>query len=266
MDPALGVAIGFGVFAASHVGLATPAIRGPLVRRLGPWGFALLFSCVAAVTFGAAVSFYSLHAGEGPAGPGLGRFEVARALLVTAVVLGVVLMTASLAEYEASPFSMRGADVHEPRGLQRVTRHVFFVGTALLGGAHALLATRLTGAIAMGALALLAVFGARHQDRKLLALRGQPYAEYLASTSTLPFAAALAGRTRVVWRELPLGGLILGLVVAVALRAVHAHVFDYGGAFVIVPTVGGAFSILISEWRSELQRARRNAARTAAHA
>ena len=66
--------------------------------------------------------------------------------------------------------------MREPRGLERVTRHPFFVGVALLGAAHALLAPRLVGAVAMGSLALLAGVGAWFQDRKLLALRGERYA------------------------------------------------------------------------------------------
>jgi uncharacterized membrane protein len=111
----------------------------------------------------------------------------------------------------------------------------------------------------MGTLVVLALFGSRHQDRKLLALRGESFAEYLSRTSTVPFAAALAGRTRIVWRELPKGALALGVVLAFALRAVHAHLFEHAGVYVIAPVVLGAFSILAAEWRSELRQATRAA-------
>ena len=256
MDPALVVALLFGLFAATHIGLASVSIREAIVRRTGRWGFLWLFSCVAAVTFSAAVLYTSLHHREGLPGLALGRFEVARALLVTAIVLGSALMAGSLADYSRSPYSARGDDVREPSGLQRVTRHGFFVGVGLLGSAHALLATKLVGALAMGGLAFVALAGARHQDRKLLALRGERDAAYLASTSMLPFAAALAGRTRIVWRELPIGGLALGVVVAFLLRAVHPHIFDYAGLFVIAPTVGGAFLLLSVEGLAERRRQR----------
>jgi uncharacterized membrane protein len=255
MEPVLGVALLFGLFAATHFGLASVPVRRVLERRLGRWGFTWLFSCIAAVTFGVAVAHAALHRMEGPPGLALGRFEVLRALLVTAIVLGTALMAASLADYARSPFSLRGEHVRAPVGFQRVTRHGFLLGVGLFGGAHALLATKLVGAIAMGALAAIALVGARLQDRKLLALRGESYATYLARTSTLPFAAALAGRTRIVWRELPIAGLVFGVVLAFLLRAVHARVFDYGGLFVIVPVVGGAFLLLVREWRGE-RRAR----------
>ena len=55
-----------------------------------------------------------------------------------------------------------------------MTRHPFFVGVALLASAHVLLATRLVGAVFFAGLAALAILGARHQDRKILARRGAP--------------------------------------------------------------------------------------------
>ena len=251
MEPVLVVSLLFGLFAATHLGLAHVPIRQAFVQRAGRWGFVWLYSCIAAVSFGAAVAYAALHLDEGPSGLALGRFEVARALLVTASVLGLTLMAGSLGEYSRSPYVPRGDAIREPRGLQRVTRHAFFVGLGLLGGAHALLATKLVGAITMGALAAIALAGAHLQDRKLLALRGEPYASYLAQTSLVPFAAALEGRTRIVWRELPLAGLACGLALAFVLRAVHAQLYAHAGLFVIVPTVGGAFFLLVSEWRGE---------------
>src|SRR4030095_4865236 len=104
-----------------------------------------------------------------------------------------MLMSGAFAGYGRSPYPASGENVREPHGLERVTRHPFFVGLALLGGSHALLATRLVGAIAMGSLACFALLGAALQDRKLLALRGEPYADYLATTSTVPLAAISAG-------------------------------------------------------------------------
>ena len=170
-----------------------------------------------------------------------------------------MLMVGAFARYGRSPYALGGAEVREPRGLERVTRHPFFVGTTLLGAAHALLATHLVGAIAMGSLALLAGLGARLQDRKLLALRGEPYAAYLAVTSTIPFAAIAAGRQRLVPSELPYALLLGGVALAFVLRALHGHLFDHGGVYVIAALVLGPASILLGEWRRE-RRGRRRAA------
>jgi uncharacterized membrane protein len=251
MDPVLRVALAFTLFAAAHLGLAWPPVRQPLVARLGRWGFTALFTLVAWLSFGAAVAIYAAHASEGPAGLALGAHAAARLPLMAAIALGSMLMSGSLAGYARSPYGLSGEDVDEPHGLARVTRHSFFVGFALFGAAHALLATRLVGAVAMGGLALFALVGARAQDRKLLALRGDDYADYLAVTSMLPFAAIAAGRQRLVWAELPFGALLLGLALAGLLRLVHDRLLDHGGAFVIAVFVIGPLGILLAEWRRE---------------
>lgn len=262
MDPVLRVALAFALFALTHLGLAWPPLRQPLVARLGRWGFTLLFSVVAWLTFGSAISGYAAHAGEGPAGLALGAQPAARFLLIAAIVAGTMLMAGAFAGYDDSPYAFAGEPRREPRGLERVTRHPFFVGTALLGAAHALLATRLVGTVLMGSLATFALLGAWFQDRKLLALRGAPYATYLAASSTVPFAAIAAGRQRLVASELPYGMLALGFAFAWLLRSLHAHLFDHGGAYVIAALVIGPLVILVSALRRE--RRSRRAAPTAA--
>jgi uncharacterized membrane protein len=257
MDPALRVAAALGLFAASHLGLALPPVRRALVARLGRWGFTALFSAVAWLTFGLAISTYAAHAGEGAAGLALGRFPALRGVLIAVIAAGAMLMSGAFAGYAGSPYGLAGEGVSQPRGLERVTRHPFFAGVVLLGAAHALLATRWVGAVAMGGLALFAALGAWLQDRKLLALRGRPYADYLAATSALPFAAIAAGRQRLAWRELPYGMLALGLALAWALRVLHARLFDHGGAYVIGVAVVGPLAILLGEWRRERRVRRR---------
>ncbi len=264
MDPVLRVALCFGLFAATHLGLGSPRVRGALIARLGRWGFTALFTLVAWATFGLAIASYAAVAGEGPAGFALGASAAARIALITAIALGVMLMTGAFATYSQSPFALAGEKVREPRGLERVTRHPFFVGLVLFGAAHALLAPRLVGAVAMGSLALVAGVGAWFQDRKLLALRGDDYRDYLAVTSAIPFAAILARRQRLVWGELPYRTLLLGLALTWGLRAVHEHVFDHGGAYVIAAVVLGPLLILLSELRREHRASRVVARRSAA--
>jgi uncharacterized membrane protein len=258
-DPSPSVALGFALFALAHVGLAWPPVRQPLVARLGRWGFTVLFSSVAWLTFGATIASYARHAQTGPAGLALGQHPAARAVLIAAIVLGAALMTGAFARYARSPYGLAGAHVREPAGLERVTRHPFFVGSALVTAAHALLATRRVGAVLMAGLAVFSLVGPVLQDRKLRALRGEPHAAYLAGTSLLPFVAIAAGRQRLVWRELPWAMLLLGVALAWLLRAVHAHLFDHGGAWVIAAFVLGPLAILLGELRRE-RRARRRAA------
>ena len=251
MEPSIPVAFFLLLFAATHIGLGEEPVRGPLVARFGRWGFTWCFMAVAAVTFGLGVSYYALHQAEGAPGLDLGRFEVARSVLVGVTAVGVMLMAASFASYDRSPMALGGDEVREPYGIERVTRHPFFVGVFLLGASHALLATRLVGAVTMGGLAVFVLVGAKFQDLKLLARYGSPYADYLAGTSTLPFAAIASGRQRLVWRELPAAAPLIGLVLAYLLSAVHAQLFDHAGAYVIGGLVGLALLITLQEWRRE---------------
>jgi len=247
LPPAATVALLWLVFGGAHVGLASARVRAALVARLGEGGFLALFSAVAAVWFGALVSYYATHRFAGAPGLALGRFAGARLVLMSLAVAGVTLTF--LMDYAKSPSALFKPPIRAPRGVERVTRHPFFVGVALLASAHLLLATRLVGTVFFAGLAALAILGAWHQDRKLLARRGAPYAGYLAVTSAVPFAAIVARRQRLAWREIPPRGLVLGLAVAAALRAVHASIFAHGGAWVIGVVLAGAALSAGRAWR-----------------
>jgi len=249
MEPALRVVLAWLVFALTHFGLSALPVRRRLVARLGEWGFVGVFAGIAALNWALVIVSYSLQAQSGAAGPALGSLAAARWLLVSASVLGVVLMTAAFAGYSSSPYALAGRQARSAHGLARVTRHPFFAGVALFGAAHALLATKLVGSAAMGGLAAIAIIGIGLQDRKLIALRGESYEDYLRVTSSWPFAAILARRQRWVPRELPFGHFALGLALAFVLRALHSQLFAGGGIFVVAAVLGGVSLILVSEWR-----------------
>jgi uncharacterized membrane protein len=234
------------VFVVTHVGLAALPVRARLVDALGAAGFRWLFFAVAATSFSALVAFYADHRSAGPPGFALGTSAALRPALMALAVLGVVLMVASFATYGGGPYDVAGGGRSRgPRGLERVTRHPFFVGMALFAGAHALLATRLIGTVLMAALAGLAAGGAVHQDTKLLRLRGDSFAAYLAVTSNAPFVAIVGGRQRLAWDELPWAMLALGAAIAAALRTVHAEIFAHRGAWVVLVAVGGPLALVV---------------------
>jgi uncharacterized membrane protein len=249
MEPAVGVALCWLLFGGLHVGLATARVRSALVARLGETGFLGVFSLVAALSFVVLIRYVAAHRFEGGPGLALGNVPVFRGVLIVAVVVGFVLALGSLASYPTSPYALLGDAVRSPHGLERITRHPFFAGVVLAAGAHVCLAPRLVGATFHAGLALLAWVGMWHQDRKLLRLRGEPYARYLAATSAVPFAAVLAGRQRVVWRELPWLSLVIAALTAVWLRSVHDGIFDRGGMWLIVAVVGGAAMLGLQSWR-----------------
>src|SRR2546425_7231059 len=157
MESVLGMVALVLVFGGTHVGLATHRVREALVSRLGEFGFGGLFTLVAAVSFSVLVWFYAAHRFDGPPGLALGAVPAFPWPLMAIVVVGISMMAASLVVYPSSPMAVFNENVRSPWGIERVTRHSFFVGVALLGAAHALLATRLIGAVMMSGLPLLAV-------------------------------------------------------------------------------------------------------------
>lgn len=249
MEPTLGISLLWVVFGGTHIGLAAGPIRGRLVARLGEVGFIALFYLVAAASFGLLVAYYAAHRFEGTAGLALASIPVLRATLMVVAIAGLALTAPALVAYPSLPTALFGQPIRAPRGVERITRHPFFAGLALFALAHALLATHLVGTVFFAGFALLSTLGARHQDRKQLARRGTPYADYLAATSTVPFAAIVSGRQRLVWRELPVAALAVGFGIALALRARHDAIFAHGGAWVIGVVVGGGFIAGLNAWR-----------------
>src|SRR2546425_5837803 len=131
MDPARVGAVLWLVFGGLHVGLAPRRVRAALVARLGEVGFTALFSVLATAFFTLLVRYYAGHRLEGIAGLALGHVTALRWALMAVIVFGLVLATASLVTYPASPMALFTATVRPPRGLQRVTRPPFFMGGAL---------------------------------------------------------------------------------------------------------------------------------------
>lgn len=254
MTPATVVGFLWLLFGGSHVGLA--AVRARLVPRLGELGFTAFFYLVASASFAALVTYYAAHRFQGAPGLALGSIPALRWSLMGVAALGIALNVPGLTTYPRLPSALFAQPIRPARGIEKITRHPFFAGTGLFALAHALLATRLVGFVFFGGLVLLVAVGAWHQDRKLLARRGAPYAEYLASTSAVPFAAVLSGRQRLTRRDLPIGTLALGLGLALALRQWHDRLFANRGAWIVGVFLVGGLVAGLNAWR----RSRRLAA------
>ncbi len=238
-------AVFVGVFAVTHLVLASEPVREWIVDRIGSVKFAVLFSMIAWAGLGATLMTYAAHRHEGPMGLGWDAIPWCRGLAIGLMVAGAVLMVAIAAPtgYVASSVAVFTRYTDEPRGLERVTRHPFFAGLALYCVGHILVAQRLIGIVVFGTFGVLAVLGGLMQDRKMVARRGEQHAEYLRASSFLPFWAVVRGRQRIVWSELPWLFLVLGGAGAWGIRLLHGTTFaaNYGayvvfGVMVVVPS------------------------------
>ncbi len=252
MDATINVVLLWLLFGGSHIALATKRPRAALVKRFGEWGFIGVFSAVAATTYALLIHYFAVHRFDGVASLGFSAIPAARWALFALAVVGAGVMAMALFDYPASAYALTaGQNAYEPGPIARITRHGFFSGLGLLAVAHALLATHLVETVFFGCLALFAWLGPIHQDAKLVARRGEAHRRYMAATSTLPFAAIVAGRQRLDLRAIPLPALIAAVLVPWLLRTVHASIFAAEGAYLIGFTLAGAGAASLQAWRAQ---------------
>ncbi|MFO0043036.1 MAG: NnrU family protein [Pseudomonadota bacterium] len=226
-------------FAVPHVLLGFSPVRPRLAAALGEQGFVALFALVAAI--GLAVLALALaRSGGGGAVPWGALPAVARGALVLLAVVGLVLAFAALRAYPRSPSALFRSRVSAPRGIEKISRHGFFVGFGAFAFAHTLLAREVAPALAFGVLGAVCAIGALFQDRKLRARHGEAWLEYARQTSVLPGFALLQGRTRLQPDD-GLGAALARAAVATAVvAALHAlWAFGSGAGFVALLGLGG---------------------------
>jgi len=208
-------------FVGTHFALSHP-LRAPLVRRIGERGFLILNSLVAFATLGWVVWAYRASPDEAPLWPaGDAVWAVASAIMLVASVL----LMGSLVRNPALPNP--GAAVAVPdaaRGVYAVTRHPMMWSFALWSLAHALVWATPANLVLTAAIAVLALVGARLQDRKKERLEPAAWPVWESRTSYWPFAAVAAGRAKLTGPLGGFGGHALGGGLVVWLVATWAHI------------------------------------------
>jgi uncharacterized membrane protein len=215
-----GIALLWLAFAATHMGLASVRWRPRLVARLGERGYQALFSLVAFAIFVPLVWLYFANKHAGPVLWYVALAPAARWALYAAMALAFVMMAAALAT--PSPVALGGPADAQPRGIQRVSRHGLFMGLAIFAGLHLIVNGVASDVAFFGGLLLFSVIGARHQDHRLLATRGEAYRRFHAATPFVPFTGRDTLRGL---RELSPVAVGAGVVVMVLLRTFHQTLF-----------------------------------------
>lgn len=211
------------VFAGSHMVLSSQPLRGQLIARLGEKGFVGLYSLIAFATFIPLVWVYfgNRHAGgviwNLAAAPGVRPLAAALAVLAIALIVGGVL--------HPSPALVGMKQSWGARGLTRITRHPVFMGFALWALSHLLLNGFLTDILFFGGMLAFSLAGAAHQDARKRATEGKRVGQFFAESSYWPFGAIIAGRNRIIWRELPWIALAVGAAAAIGIYALHPWAF-----------------------------------------
>jgi uncharacterized membrane protein len=133
----LTVALWWTAFGGSHLILSHGGIREGLRRRLGPNGFNGLYSLIALPAFYFLVMSYFPHRHAGPVLWDLRFWTPAVRCVEVVMLLSFFLMVGSF--FTPSPLAMDPRGRYDPRGLLRITRHPFTMGSAILGLSHCVL-------------------------------------------------------------------------------------------------------------------------------
>lgn len=221
MTAAIMVLCAWLVFGATHLILGMPPLRSRLVQKLGEQYFVALFSAIAAFGLGLLAISVAIFGADGAPGPALAQMPLARAILYALSFAGLTLAVAGLLNYMRSPMALFRTTLHPPLGIERITRHAFFVGLAFFAIAHALLAATLAVCAYFTGFAVLAMVGAVLQDRKLLIKYGDAYRNYLAATSLMPFVAVLQKRQALSMEDRLPQRFALSAMMALLIFAMH---------------------------------------------
>lgn len=254
MSPAVAVLSAWILFSGSHLLLSTPALREPVANRLGQHRFLLFYALITTTSLGLLIAAVARYGGDGLPGANLGTVLVARWALGTVALLGALLLVAGMVNYPRSPMAVlarRWRASNETKGkplparavVERITRHPFFVGLAILMAAHALLASTLAGAVFFSGFVVMVLIGIPMQDRKLLERHGNTYGAYLSDTSAVPFAAMSGSSGHVsqrVWSTIAIA--VAGTAVLAALHPFWQ--LGHGAPFAAIVLIGGLAGVV----------------------
>jgi uncharacterized membrane protein len=226
----LSLAIAAIAFCGSHVVLSSTWLRGSLRDQLGERGFLAVYSLTAVVTFAWLLMAY-LHAPTVPLWP---RQRWMALFPVVVMPLATILLIAGYTTPNPTTVGMeRFARADDPApGVLRVTRHPVMWAIGLWAISHLIANGDLRSLLFFGAFAGLSLGGTVLIDRKKQLALGSHWARLAEVTSNVPFAALVAGRTRLRGRDISLLRVIAGLLLYAVLYNAHAII---AGAPVVIP-------------------------------
>ena len=260
VTPAIAVLGAWVLFGGAHLLLSWPPIRQWLTNRLGDTPFIALYAGVATASLVLLAVVIAHEGGHGPRGLNLAAVPAAKWGLGAVAFAGTSLAMAGLAGFPKSAIAVlarrRRASrdaAHQsltgPTPIERVTRHPFFIGLALMMTAHALLAKTLTMMIFFGGFAFLTLVGIWMQDRKLRQRHGSVYGEFENATSVVPFARTKSQSSPSSARPVRVvASAILGAALVGALHPLWQ--LGHGAWFAVAVAIGGLFATAKQVWRA----------------
>ncbi|MDX1488400.1 MAG: NnrU family protein [Acidiferrobacterales bacterium] len=207
------------LFVGGHFALASQPIRSPLVARLGPWPFRGLYSLVALITIVWLIWAYARAPYVALWPPAIGLRWITFIVMPLAILL-------IIAGYAVSNPTVVGqepllAAENPAPGILAVTRHPVMWGIALWALSHIPPNGDAASLVLFASIAVLALGGAAHIDRRRAHDYPDQWPRFTAVTSYMPFAAVIQGRNTIKLSELGWLPVVLALIVFIVLLALH---------------------------------------------
>lgn len=212
-----------GLFLLSHSIPARPRVRARLAQLLGERGYVIGYSLLSIALLVWLIS----AASRAPYIPlwdtTLGQYYAP----ITAMLPAFVLLASGL--FCPNPLSIsfsRAAFDPERPGIVAITRHPVLWAFALWGFAHVVPNGNLVSLIMFGGFGLFSISAMPLIDRRKRRAMGAEWERLAGPTSIVPFAAMLAGRTRMRWNGGQLlATLLFGTALYVGMLWAHPWLF-----------------------------------------
>lgn len=206
------------VFVGGHFALSSTPVRRRLVRALGHSGFLPAYSLAITGAFIWMMAAYRAAPMVPVWTPPAGLAWISVLLMPVAVFLLVAGLTTRNPTLVGADRALASGPPRNPApGIIGITRHPFLWGTALWAAAHLIVTGDLANITLMGGILILSIGGMVHIDQRREEALGAAWGPIKLTTSVVPFAAIVTGRTQLDWRGIgwwrPLAAIaIYGLI------------------------------------------------------
>lgn len=208
-------------FTGIHLGVSGTTIRDRLVAALGLRGYMILFSVLSVATIAWLVGSYKVA----PYIETWGQPEWWKPVAIVLMLPAFMLVVVGLATPNPTSVQQESLVDQPPRGIVRITRHPFLVGTALWAATHVVSNGDAASLLFFGALFVVGAAGTVSIDAKRRRSLGPAaWDAFARRTSILPFVAVLQGRNTLAWPEIGALRLSAGMLVYALMLGGHAHI------------------------------------------